>query len=494
MILQRDRELQIWGQGPEGVEVVAEIQGKTGRTEVKESRWFLTIPPLTASMDETLSLRCGEDIIVLENICVGEVWLAGGQSNMEFFIRYDENRDKVLKDGCDPFIRFFDQPEISYAGQELDADYSKYGLWRTADRESLEYFSAAGYYFAARLREELNVPVGIVGCNWGGTQACNWMDPKYLEGNEGRIWLDEYKSSVEGLDEEKWIAGFKADPGNYRNDLFADKRSERLSFGMSDSEMEEFMAAPDYAEPVPNPGPLDPKRPGGLFDTMLLPLSPFKVRGFLWYQGESDNSHADIYDTVLSSLIRCWRDVWGEELPFLLVQLAPFRKWLHCDGGDYPLLRDQQERVASTVPRVWMASIMDSGMEKDIHPKRKKPVGERLALLALGKVYGREILCESPAFREAVLDGEGIVLSFDNARGGLILQGERLSAVDVCLDGRRVEDPEIKISGESVKIGLPELKRDSTVSVDFAWKDYCVVNLYNQAGLPARPFRCSLPD
>ena len=489
MVLQRDKELQIQGQGPEGLEVKASIQGRSGRTVISGGIWSLTIPPLSASEGELLKLVCGDTVILLEDISIGEVWLAGGQSNMEFFLRYDENRDRVMEDGCDSQIRFFDQPEISYAGQDSEADYSRYGIWRRADRDNLDYFSAAGYYFAARLRKELNVPVGIVGCNWGGTQACNWMDPVYLENNEGRIWLDEYRMAVQYLDHEKWIAKFKADPGNYRNNLFADKRSEMLSYGLSDREMAEYMASPDYAEPVPNYGPLDPKRPGGLFESMLSPLSFFTISGFLWYQGESDNTHADIYDIVLSSLIRCWRDRWGEELPFLFVQLAPFRRWLHCDGREYPLLRERQERVADTVPGVWMASIMDSGMEKDIHPKKKEPVGERLALLALGHVYGREILCDSPRFRDAVRHDEGLTLSFDHADGGLVLKGNDVAALTV--DGEFLDNRNIEIRGESLLIRLPEGKKSTPVSVEFAWTDYCEVNLYNSAGLPVRPFRCS---
>ena len=490
MVLQRDKPLTIRGSGPEGVEVRASIQGQSVVCITGPSGWSLNFPPLNASTCETLVLEGGSESIVLEDICVGEVWLAGGQSNMEFFIRYDEERDLVVETGHDPLIRFYDQPEISYEGQLQDADYSKYGLWRQADRENLDYFSAPGYYFAARVRKELNVPVGIVGCNWGGTQACNWMDPEYLKDNEGRIWLDEYREAMNGVDEESWSAAYRAEPGNFRNDLFADRRSERLMFGMSDQEMADFMAAPDYAEPLPNPGPLDPKRPGGLYGTMLRPLSSFTLRGFLWYQGESDNTHSDIYDIVLSSLIRCWRDLWKEELPFLLVQLAPFRKWLHCNGLEYPVLREKQERAAATIPSVWMASIMDSGMEKDIHPKRKRPVGERLALLALGKVYGKDLLCESPEFDYArILEGE-LTLRFKHAEGGLVLKGEEINALEITAGGQRLDNPSFRLERDSLKITLPPGTEE--LSVDFAWQDYCEVNLFNTAGLPVKPFRYSL--
>ena len=489
MVLQRNKPLPVWGTGPNEAMVSVEIQGRKEQTIIENGLWRVEISPLHTSGQETMTLRCGGSNIVLENICIGEVWIAGGQSNMEYFIRYDQECDRVLKSGTNVNIRFFDYPEVSYPGQIHEHDYSRYGLWRTCDSDNLEYFSAVGYYFARKLEEDIDVPVGIVGCNWGGTPACAWMSPEYLQSNEGRVWLEDYEKATEGLDPDVYKNNFKKDSGNIRNDLFSDSIGERMMFGMSPAEQDDFMKSPEYSADEPVAGPWDPNRPGGLYESMLSEVAPFSTRGIIWYQGESDNRHPDIYDTVLSSMIRCWRDLWNEQLPFLFVQLAPFRKWLHCLGTEYPVLREMQERVSKTIPGTWMASIMDSGMEFDIHPKDKKPVGERLALLAEGRVYSMDILCESPGFTAAALNEGELVLSFDNAGEGLHMEGDFPSSLAVYLGPNPVEDFGVRIEGNELVITNDRIKPGSMISVEYAYCDYCRVNIFNSAGLPVKPFR-----
>jgi sialate O-acetylesterase len=435
--------------------------------------------------DKSLTLICGKESIEYSHICLGDVWLAGGQSNMEFFLRYDADREEIFNGETDGDIRFFDMPRISYPEQIGEADFSRYGLWRTWDRENLDYFSAVPLYFAGKVRETLDVPIGIIGCNWGGSPACAWMDPSYLEGNPGSVWLDDYDEDRASLNLPAYEEAFKKNPANFKNHMFSDVIGERLLFGMDDGEMAEFMASPDYTGEIVPLGPLDFRRPGGLYENMLLKAAPLRIRGFLWYQGESDEKHPQAYDRVLTNMIRCWRDTWQEDLPFLMVQLAPFRKWLHCDGGTYPLLREKQDKVARSVANVWMASIMDKGMEKDIHPKEKKPVGERLALLALGKVYGYDLLCESPELARAERKDGEIILHFRHAPDGLFLSGKSLSCLEV--DG--AEGEVIKsLEGNRLSLKSDGFRTGKTVSVRFAWTDYCVVNLFNRAGLPVKPF------
>ena len=488
MVLQREKPLNIWGEGPEGEDVSLFIQGKEGRTTVVEGKWMITLSPLETSLDEEMVIRCGGEEIRLAGILVGEVWLAGGQSNMEFFIRYDEEKETLLREGENPLLRFYDIPRISYDGQEKEADYSLYGFWRVCDRENLEYFSAVGYYFSSLLNRDLNVPVGIIGCNWGGSPSCTWMDRACLRDEPLKIWFDNYENGLKSLDMKSYEKKFKGKMENYRNDLFADEIGERLMFGMSDEEMEEFMASPDYTDQFPSPGPLDPHRPGGLFEHMLMRAVPFTLRGFIWYQGESDDKAPAIYDLMLTRLISCWRDAWKEELPFLYVQLAPFRKWLHCRGKEYPLLREKQRIVSHTVPRVWMASIMDAGMEKDIHPKRKRPAGERLALLAEGHVYGKDILCDSPEFNRAEIGEDRVVLHFDHAPGGMDIRGNSASCLELILQGEPVL-PERILAGDSrLTLFAAGIGKAGRGEIRFAWKDYCEVNLYNRAGLPLKPF------
>ena len=489
MVLQRDKPVFIWGEGPENCVVTAEIQNRKEQVLIKNGKWVIKLPPLRTSVRETMELSCEGRCFILENICIGEVWVAGGQSNMEFFIRYDEERNTVLESGINDNIRFFDYPEVSYPSQINEYDYSRYGLWRICDSANLEYFSAVGYYFASKLEQDLGVPVGIIGCNWGGTPACAWMSTKYLESNEGRVWLEDYNNALEGLDIDAYKDEFVRNTANIRNDLFSDTIAEKMMFGMSPAEQAEFMQSTAYSADEPPAGPWSQNRPGGLYETMLSKVAPFSTRGIIWYQGESDDKHPDVYDTVLSSLIRSWRALWNEELPFLFVQLAPFRKWLHCLGETYPVIRERQERVSKTVPGTWMASIMDSGMEFDIHPKKKRPVGERLALLAEGRVYSMDILCESPGFTGASISNGEIILSFNNTGDGLRIKGEGLDSLVVYLDAESIKGYGITMHRNEIIITDPRIAPGRDIAVAYAYSDYCRVNLYNSAGLPVKPFR-----
>ena len=196
-----------------------------------------------------------------------------------------------------------------------------------------------------------------------------------------------------------------------------------------------------------------------------------------------------MYDKLFASLIRCWRDSWKEQLPFLFVQLAPFGKWMGATGEKYPILRYKQEFVSKTIPQCYMASIMDVGMKNDIHPKNKRPVGERLALLARGKVYGEDIPCDAPEFRSIEIQPGKILIRFSNSYDGLIIKGKNNNAMQITVDGKKMKIRKVSAEGDTLCILGKHIHADSKVKVDFAWSGYCKVNLYNSAGLSAKPFR-----
>jgi sialate O-acetylesterase len=199
---------------------------------------------------------------------------------------------------------------------------------------------------------------------------------------------------------------------------------------------------------------------------MLKKIAPFPLRGFLWYQGESDDVRASVYGTVLKRLIECWRNLWDEKLPFLLVALAPFGRWVSATGERFPLLRQQQETISKTVEAVWLASSSDAGMEWDVHPKHKKPIGTRLALLARGHIYGEDILCDPPEFLKAYRQADGIRLLFANA-DGLHIKGGKINALHLSdNNGNECTADAIEIDGNSVvlKGSFPQ-----QLKISFAW-------------------------
>lgn len=488
MVLQREKEIPVWGQAEPGRKVSVSFDGQTvtGKAD-EEGNWSVRLSAHEAGTGYELTITDGAETVRLQDVCVGEVWLAGGQSNMEYLLGFEKHIDEVLETEKNPLIRFFDYPEVSYEGQLQDFEYKHEGFWRGCTREDLPYFSAVGYYFAKNLQEKLQVPVGIVGCNWGGTPACAWLDPKRLAGTEGEIWIRDYEEAVKGLDVEAYKAAFRNNPMNDRTNQLHDPFGIKvMKIGLTREE-QLAMAGMSGDEPAYMPviGPYYERRPGGLYETMLKKLVPFALRGVIWYQGESDGDvHAEAYECVFEQLICNWRELWKEELPFLFVQLAPFREWLACTGKDYSIVRACQERVSKKVPQTWMASASDAGMEWDIHPKDKKLVGERLALLARGHVYGEKLLCDAPEAVKAARDGDAVIVSFACGKG-LRIEGEQLQAMLVkTADGKLQEAVRAEVKEDQLIL----YGCGAAAELLFAAGDYYEVNLYNEQHIPAKPF------
>lgn len=221
---------------------------------------------------------------------------------------------------------------------------------------------------------------------------------------------------------------------------------------------------------------------------MVEQITGFSARGVLWYQGESDELHADIYHILFENLIRCWRDAWKDDLSFLFVQLAPYGKLLGGGQIAYPLLRKKQEWVSDHVPGAYMVSIMDVGEKKDIHPKQKRPVGERLALLARGKIYGEDIEYEAPEFCRASVTAGAIELSFLHTADGLHIEGKKPTALVLWINDVKEKHWSTTVVDDKLIIARKNITKHSRIRIDFAKTGYCKVNLYNRIGLPAKPF------
>ena len=488
MVLQRCKPIPVWGEADPGAKVTVALDGqKVTATADCTGCWRAELPAREAATGCTMTIASGDEEFIYPDVCVGEVWLAGGQSNMEYLLGFEAHYDELLTQPEDTLLRFFDYPEVSYEGQLADYHYCHEGFWRSGTHEELAYFSAVGFYFARELRKSLDVPVGIVGCNWGGTPSCAWMDPEYLAGTEAEVILKDYAESLKGLDVEQYKKDYLANPGNDRTNQLENPWGVKVvKIGLTRQEQLEWMAsAPQLAQPV---GPWYERRPGGLYETMLKKVHPYGIRGAIWYQGETNaDYHPETYTTTFSRMIRCWRDLWQEEFPFLFVQLAPFDKWLGCTGENYPIIRACQAETAKTVPGTWMASIGDVGMEWDIHPKDKRTVGNRLALLAQSHVYGEALLCEAPELMDVTRDGDSLVLHFANAEG-LHLTGTLQAMVGFAESGECRELTHAEIRDHALI--LPHCQEIR--QLQYAWTGYYEINLFNAAGIPALPFEVTV--
>ena len=498
MTLQRQKPIQVWGTAEPDAEVKVTLEniGCEANTIASESgEWMAELPSCEAAVGLKMVISSGEETITYTDVRVGEVWIAGGQSNMEYFLMFDEQHETVLKDNREE-ITFFDYPEVSYEEQIEEKDYSRFGIWRTCDPENLPYYSAVGYYFAVQLQEKLQVPVGIVGCNWGGTPACTWMPKDALKGTKGECWIQEYEDGIKELNEELYQKAFRMNPENEHTEPFADniqKQMQNKMFypGLSREEqvkLLEMMAQYQQGQAMPGipaVGPWSEKRPGGLYETMLTKVAPYTNRGVIFYQGETDETHADAYEEVLTQLILSWRKLWGEELPFLMVQLAPFEEWLACSGTRFPILRQAQEQVCKEMNQVYLCSSSDNGMQWDIHPKNKQPIGDRLALLAREHVYGETVLCDAPEAEKVQLEADGLSITFLNSTE-LHIEGQAVNALSVVdQNGEILPIESVQIEGNKM---LLRGKFEKGNVIHFARTPYYEVNLYNEVGNPAKPF------
>ncbi len=489
MVLQRDREICVWGNADAGNLVTVTIQGKTVKaTADMDGRWKAVLSPLKASYRETLTVMEEKEQLTFQDVAVGEVWIGAGQSNMEFHMAYEKHFVQEKMDCQDEFLRFYDVPEIAYDGQMEQFDYGKVGIWRKSTPEDLAYFSAVGYYFAKQLRKTLDIPVAIIGCNWGGTSITVWMSRACLE-KAGKTWLQDFESRIAGMNlEEYWKRQLNNEMNN-RSDMLEDAFS---NFVMPKTVMEEDVVAffggdeiwdgfdEIHAEAFP----------GVLFENMVKTIIPYTIQGVLWYQGESDDTDAgrEIYEQLLEALISEWRGCWENPgLPFLVVQLPGFQTWIGLDNVDYATIRRKQKQVADNLPEVWLCSISDLGEEYDIHPKEKRRVGERLALLAEGHVYGETVLCDAPVAEKAVSENHRIKIRFAHAGEGLSIQGKEVEALEI-RQGEKKISFRAEAAGDQIVI-TPAENISGKVSITFAQGKWYRVNLYNSAGIPAIPFQ-----
>lgn len=526
MVLQRDKDITIWGTTAADLKIQATLTDSEGNRLAESSNitieksFTLTLPPQSVARDLTLTISAeSENVpdIVLTDVAVGDVWLAGGQSNMEFFLKYDEDWDTTMSLPKIPDIRMYNVPQRAFEGHTSHGPVG-YGYWLKEGDEGFENFSAPAYSFARHIHSEVDIPIGLVGCNWGGSTASAWVPEEVLSKSPLDLYLNEYNEAVKGIDPEKIkedsLAGWAHDDAPENS-----KEFEPVLYGIGREE--QLIYIKEHAgNPVIPMGPYNMNRPSGLYHTMLEKIIPFGLKGALWYQGESDcGNRASIYDKLLTAMIEDWRSEWQDSFPFYIVQLAPFGVWLECGNEEYKVVRQMQRKVADTVPDVYMASIMDIGSYYDIHPKKKMEVGRRLALLALNHTYKKEVLGASPVYKDLLIHGNHqIKVRFTYADGLHKSEGHTDFWISkdneiVAATKRNSDDLPTGAAGsdaivisqnaqyaltyevidDSVVIDLPDevTIAPGKMTLSCGYADYAEINVHNEAGLPIEPFEIS---
>ena len=474
-VLQAGDGTPVWGTARDGENVTVTIGGVSASTVAAAGRWQVRLPTLKASTTGQDLVVRGDNTVTVRDVLIGEVWLCSGQSNMERELG-PRGGQPLIKDweqevaaATTPSIRFFTVKRTSPATPIAVAE----GAWQVVSPATVAKCSAVGWFFARALHEARRDAVGLVVNAWGGSTAEGWASREALSAVPS---LKDIVTKVEQqiADYPAALAKFKADEpallAQWEKDVAAAKAAGKK-------------------EPGKPRAPADPLShylaPLARFNGMLHPLLPYGIRGALWYQGESNVARHEQYLTLLPTMLADWRARWQRpELPLLMVELAPYK-------GSKPEFREVQQRLAREVPGVGLVTTVDVGDANDIHPPNKKPVGERLALLARKQVYGEDVVASGPRFAKATFAGGKAVVTFTDLGGGLVATGGTLQGFAlVGADGKSV-DATATIVGDTVEVTAPGVTEAKAVR--YAWAPAPVATLASTAGQPACPFRSDVP-
>lgn len=468
MVLQRDMQVPIWGRANPGEEISVEFDGQNKRAIADSNgSWMVKLDPLNVGPERELKIS-GKNLIEIKNVIVGDVWLASGQSNMAFQLEKSEGGKEATASANDPLFRAFTVKVNSTLTPAPSVD----GKWNICSPESVRKWSAVAFYFGTHIRKDVNVPIGLIQSYLGGTPIEAWSPDSIMAG-------DPYYTALK----EKWT-----------------KELEKFEAGRHLT-AEERKVENEARREGTLPAPSDPsrKRPTSLYNGMIHPLVPYAIKGVIWYQGEDNAWHAREYAELFPKMIRSWREAWNQgDFPFYFVQLPNWKKV--SDKPEKSLWAELREAQAKTlsVTNTGMAVTIDVGMEKNIHPVRKEPVGKRLALIAEAKTYGKDVVHSGPSYERHEISADGkIKIFFKNAEGlearSIDSSGQTVSpdfpvqGFAICGEDKKWVWAKAALDGQAVIVWSDEVKKP--LHVRYAWADNPPTNLYNGAGLPAEPFR-----
>jgi len=468
MVLQQDTPATVWGWAEPGEKVTVKFADKSAEvTAGVEGRWATKLEGLAAGAAGELTVA-GKNTITIKNVVVGEVWVASGQSNMEFPLSRGKDAEEEAKAADFPMIRMYTVKKTMAAAPAEDT----VGTWQVCKPETAPGFSAVGYFFARRLYQTLKQPIGVIHTSWGGTPAEYWTPRSVMEGNA------LFKPIIDSWNQA--VAGYPAAKAKYDEELAAWKTANPTT---------PAPGAPGPKPPrLPRGGDQAHESPGCLYNGMIAPLIPYTIRGAIWYQGEANTRAAELYKRLFPTMIHSWRQAWKiEEFPFLFVQLANFMQ-RHDEpvDTDWARLREAQMETLE-LPHTGMAVTIDIGDSKDIHPKDKQDVGLRLALWAEATVYYHDQEYSGPLPSGFQIEDGRARLTLRNGEGMKAADGGKIKGFAIAGEDRKFVWADTEIQGDHILVFSPQVP--NPVAVRYGWDDNPDCNLINNTGLPASPFR-----
>ena len=457
MVLQYGRRIELQGMANAGEKVSVSIAGQKHRaTADTDGKWHVTLSPLKPGGPYTLKIEAGKKELVYKNVMAGEVWLCSGQSNMEFQLNQSATGKEDIPMAENRNIRLFDMKArwrtnpVEWDASVLDSlnhlQYFHDTQWTECTPQTAARFSAIAYHFGKMLQDSLQVPIGLI-CNAvGGSPTEAWVSRRMLEFEFPAILRDWTKNDFI----QDWVRGRAAQ--NVRKSTYKFQRH--------------------------------PYEPCYLFESAILPMQQFPIRGVIWYQGESNAHNIEAHEKLFERLVRSWRQYWeDEEMPFYYVQLSSLNR------PSWPLFRDSQRRMMQDIDNSGMAVSTDKGNPTDVHPTEKREVGQRLAYWALNETYGfRNVVPSGPLYSDVEFKKGAAYVSFDYDEGlRPAKEGEELLTFEIAGEDRRFYPAKAVVEGNRVKVWSKEVKNPTIVR--YGWQPYTKANLVNGAGLPASTFR-----
>lgn len=475
MVLQRDIPARVSGTADAGATVMVEFAGQKKTVQAATNgEWRVTLDPMPAFTEPgkmTISSTLNPEPLTLSNILVGDVWVCSGQSNMRMTVMRGPwcgyggvlDASNEVAAAHDPGIRLF---------QNFGATN-----WSVCTPDSARMFSAAGYFFARELHRRLKVPIGIAEGSMGATEAESWVQREALF-DAGEIAAAEKTfNELKPLADEdrKAMGAWKRDYDMAKKEGKPLPRQPTSKFTGDASKRYADAARIHYA--------------GNNYAGFIAKYTAMTIKGVIWYQGESNRPRADQYAALMTRLIASWRKAWGQEFPFLVMQLVNFGQGPGKPQTAFPELRQAQQQIADTVANSGIAIGIDIGIANEIHPPNKQEVGRRLALVAFKQVYGQDVVASGPVLKTARFEGDHVELLFEpggeNQR--LVFMNSATNGFEVAGADGKYEPAEAVLAGNTLRLKAAQVR--GPCAVRYAWYDNPPVSLYNTVGLPAAPFR-----
>ncbi|MDQ8196428.1 sialate O-acetylesterase, partial [Coraliomargarita sp. SDUM461004] len=463
MVLQREQINPVWGTADADEVVTVQIGGQSHSTVADaDGNWRVDLTPLEVGGPYTLHVA-GDNAVTFEDVLVGEVWFCSGQSNMELNLDTVNHADVELADANNAQIRLFTVKKV--ATQELQDDLG--GEWVLSTSASAGQFSAVGYLFGKRLQHILNVPIGLIDNSWSGSAAAAWVSREALESSE------VYDEMLSVWDERA---------GSYSDEIHAEKLAA----------YEAWVAAgrPDPAVSWPNDPRYSQNRPANIYNGSVYPLAGYGIRGVIWYQGESDAWQAALYRELFPLLITTWRNLWQQgDFSFYWVQLADYQNEVTEPGDSHWAELREAQTMTLSLPNTGETVIIDAGEGRDIHPRDKQTVANRLVRHALAKDYGFDIASDSPRYASMSISGNTVTVKFDHVATQLYaFDSTEVKGFSIAGEDQQYVWAEAKIVGkDSVEVWSDSVA--NPVAVRYAWSSNPVANLQDRNGLQVTPFR-----